>query len=98
MEGIEAMEAKIEENNLEEYYKLSEQRKKLEKEIEELKKNILIAMGESETLIEGNYIAVREERERTDIDRDMLKLHITEEIWNRIAKKSKYQVLTVKKK
>ncbi|MEW5759297.1 MAG: hypothetical protein AB1779_00855 [Candidatus Thermoplasmatota archaeon] len=98
MEGVAAVEEKQEENKLEEYYKLTEQKRKLEKDIEELKKAILIAMGESESLIEGDYIAVREERERTDIDKDRIKFYLTEEQWNKITRKTSYQVLTVKKK
>ena len=79
---------------VQEYYRVSEQIKTLEKAKEALKLDIKIAMGTQTVLEAGDYVVIRDTASRTDADREALK---SAGLWEKYCKESTYEKLTVKK-
>jgi hypothetical protein len=82
-------------NPLETYFTINEQIKKLEKQKEEIRGQIIDKVKPDKTLIIGNYCANINERNRTDIDRKVLQSLISEEILNKVTKTSTSTALSV---
>lgn len=76
----------------------------VQKEIANLKKlkellneQIKLEMGELNVLGAGDYVATLKDRSRTDIDRDLLREMVGEEILKEVTKSTQYKILTVVK-
>jgi hypothetical protein len=82
-------------NPLRQYYDVNEQIKKLEKEKEEWRAEIMKKIGVEQTLNIGGYIANLNERSRTDIDKKLLAELVSNEIMDKVTKSSTYTTLSV---
>lgn len=82
-------------NPLENYFNINDQIKKLEKQKDELRGQIIDKVKPDKTLIIGNYCANLNERTRTDIDRKLLQGLVNEEILKQVTKTSTNTALSV---
>lgn len=80
------------------FYSLREQRKSIEKQEETLKEELKRYFGEARNVLYcGDYIVIKESRERTDLDKAAMVKECGTDFIARFLKKTEFDVLSVKR-